>query len=399
MRLAQELIDEARTATGLNDFGGDSFREGLERITQALEAEAWLNTTGQAALHGLMLRALTTRLQIEQWYKDHPETDEAPIIGPLIALGLPRTGSTALAGLLAEDPDIRYLRRWEATEIVPPPATVTESPDPRLLRQIEMQARRGELDKALVPSFPDGPQECHELMLLDFKVHYFECFAHVPSYAEWLLGADLTETFQYMRRALKYLQWGQPAKPWRLKNPNHLAHLVDIDKAFPDARFVMTHRDPTQVLVSVCDVYANVALRFNDTVDRTYIGALNTEVLTTGMDRTLAFRDDGNEHRFYDIDFRAMQSDPIGEIRGLYAWLGEPVTDVYEENMRRWWKENSEDRTRVKHSDPADYGLDLDAIRPRFAEYIARSARWTSRAGSAPIHPTDAAAHAAGSES
>ncbi|ADP83526.1 sulfotransferase family protein [Pseudofrankia inefficax] len=391
MRLPQDLIDEARAATGLDDFGGDSFREGLERATRALETEAHLNAAGQAALRHLMVGALKTRLHIEQWYSDHPETDDAPVLGPLIALGLPRTGSTALAGLLAEDPAIRYLRRWEAAEPVPPPAAVTESPDPRLLRQIEIQGRRTELDKALVPSFPDGPQECHELMMLDFKVHYFECFAHVPSYAQWLLDADLTETFQYMRRALKYLQWGQPAKPWRLKNPNHLAHLVDIDKAFPDARFVMTHRDPTQVLVSVCDVYANVASRFNDTVDKQYIGAVNTEVLTTGMDRTLAFRASGNDHRFYDIDFRAMQSDPIGEIRGLYDWLGEPVTPTFEDNMRGWWKQNSEERVRVKHSDPADYGLDLDAIRPRFAEYIARSARWTTRAA-APNHPTAAPA-------
>jgi hypothetical protein len=213
-----------------------------------------------------------------------------------------------------------------------------------------------------------------------------------PLYAEWLLEADLTETFQYLRRALKYLQWGQPAKPWRLKNPNHLAHLVDIDRAFPDARFVMAHRDPTQVLVSVCDVYANVALRFNDTVDKHYIGAVNTEVLTTGMDRTLAFREDGNSHRFYDIDFRAMQSDPIGEIRGLYDWLGEPVTPTFEDNMRGWWKQSSEERVRVKHSDPADFGLDLDAIRPRFAEYIDRSARWTTRAGATTIDPIDAPA-------
>ncbi|MBL7494959.1 sulfotransferase [Frankia sp. CNm7] len=401
MGLVDDLIDEACSATGLGDFGGDSFREGLERVTRALQAEAALNAIGQAALRGLMVGSLKARLHIEQWYKDHPETDDAPIVGPLIALGLPRTGSTALAGLLAEDPDIRYLRRWEAAELVPPPASVKESPDPRLLRQIEIQSRRSELDKALVPSFPNGPQECHELMLLDFKAHYFECFAHVPSYAQWLLEADLTETFQYMRRALKYLQWGQPAKPWRLKNPNHLGHLVDLDKAFPDARFVMTHRDPTEVLASVCDVFANVASRFNDTVDRRYIGAVNATVLTTGMTRALAFRDDGNDHRFHDIDFRAMQRDPISEVRGLYDWLGEPVTPAFEENMRRWWQENSADRVRVKHSDPADYGLDLDAIRPRFAEYLARSARWTSHADSAladaaRAHPTDPSASVAG---
>jgi hypothetical protein len=393
MALPQDLIDEATSATGLDDFGGDSFREGLERAVKALDSEAHLNTAGQAALRYMIVGYLKTRLQIEDWYKKHPETDDAPVVGPVIALGLPRTGSTALSALLAEDPEIRYLRRWEAVEPVPPPASVTESPDPRLLRQIEAQSRRSDLDKALVPSFPDGPQECHDLMALDFKTHYFECFARVPSYADWLIDADLSETFLYMRRALKYLQWGQPARPWRLKNPNHLAHLVDIDKAFPDARFVMTHRDPTAVMASICDVFANVASRFSDVLDKPYMGRHNLKILKIGIDRTMAFRDNGNEHRFYDIDFRAMQQDPIGEIQGLYTWLGEPVTDVYEANMRRWWKENSEDRVHVKHSDPVDFGLDLAEVRPLFAEYIARVPGWTSRE-SVTAHPTDAPAGA-----
>ena len=39
------------------------------------------------------------------------------------------------------------------------------------------------------------------------------------------------------------------------------------------------------------------------------------------MERAVKFRDGGAEHRFFDIDFRAMQADPIGEVRRLYRWL------------------------------------------------------------------------------
>ena len=109
-----------------------------------------------------------------------------------------------------------------------------------------------------------------------------------------------------------------PTQPWRLKCPTHLLFLPALDQSFPDARFVMTHRDPTEVMLSVADVYAEVATMFSDDIDLEYLGALNVEHWSVGMERALAFRDAGADARFYDIDFRAMQAIPIGEVRGLY---------------------------------------------------------------------------------
>jgi hypothetical protein len=100
MRPHDELLAEARAETGLDDFGEDSFREGLERLVHALRAEADLNAAGQAALHKLIVGLLAQRLQIEDWYRRHPEIDDEVIERPLIGLGLPRTGSTALSFLL-----------------------------------------------------------------------------------------------------------------------------------------------------------------------------------------------------------------------------------------------------------------------------------------------------------
>ena len=56
---------------------------------------------------------------------------------------------------------------------------------------------------ALVPAGATGPEECQELMALDFKSHYFQAFAHIPSYSRWLLEADLTSTYEYEKRTLK----------------------------------------------------------------------------------------------------------------------------------------------------------------------------------------------------
>ncbi|HSA50359.1 MAG TPA: sulfotransferase [Yinghuangia sp.] len=379
-----ELLDAARAETGLDDFGDDAFREGLELLVRDLREHGRLNAVGQAALRKVVVDLLAQRLQVEDWYRRHPEIGDEPIDRPLFGIGLPRTGSTALSFLLAEDPNARSLLRWEASQPCPPPSTVQGS-DPRVeLAEAEIAqiAKLSPRTLAMLPGSPTGPMECLSLLGLDFKSHFFQAFAYVPRYSKWLLDTDCTSAYTYERRVLKLLQWGFPAKPWRLKTPAHLLFLDALDRAFPDARFVWTHRDPTAVILSVADLYAEVAGRFSDDVDKHYIGELNVEHWTVGVTRALAFREQSDkrgENRFHDIDFRAMQTDPITRIRNLYAWLGEPVTEEFETGMQDWWQEFAANREPNVHPDAATFGVDLDAVRPQFAAYTARIPEWTSR--------------------
>ena len=384
MESVEELLAAAESATGLDDFGDDSFREGLERLVRALNEEATLSAMGQQGARDMIVDLLAQRLQIEDWYRRHPEIDDEPIEAPLFGLGLPRTGSTALSFLLAQDPHARYLRQWEGTRPCPPPSTV-RGPDPRIAQAeaaAELQAKLTPRMSQLLPSSPTGPYECQHLMGLDFKSHFFQAYAHIPSYSRWLLyDADLTTTYLYERRALKLLQWGEPTRrPWRLKNPCHVLFLKELRFAFPEARFVMTHRDPSDVMVSVADTYLEVSKMFSENVDLHYLGALNVEHWSVAMQRALEFRDAGGDSLFYDMHFRAVQRDPIGEVRKLYEWLGEPVTPEFEAGMERWWREHAQSRAPNVHPDPADFGLDLQSIRPLFADYVARMEKWTAAA-------------------
>jgi hypothetical protein len=381
MESADELMATACSDTGLDDFGADSFRDGLSRLVTALQGEARLNEIGELALRHHVLGLLHQRLQVEDWYRRFPEIADEPIVAPLFGLGLPRTGSTALSNLLHEDPAARSLLWWEAARPCPPPGTV-EGPDPRVddaRAELAMQDQFATRLSLLVPVSPTGPAECLELMALDFKSHVFQALARVPSYAEWLLhDADLAATYDYERRTLKLLQFRQRAKPWRLKCPAHIIFIEHLDQAFPDARFVMTHRDVGDVLVSVADLYREAMGLFSDNVDAAYLGAFNVEQWSIGMQRLLAFRDRGNQHRFHDIDFRAMQRDPLSSVRGLYAWLGEPVTDDFEVGMRTWWERNAEGRPLPDRATAAEFGIDLDDVRQRFAGYTER---FVQRAG------------------
>lgn len=372
MASPDELMAKAVERTGLDDFGDDSFREGLEILVRALNDEARLNARGEGFVYGRIGTHLGQRLQIEDWYRRHPEIDDVPIERPLFGLGLPRTGSTALSFLLAQDPHVRYLRSWESGQPCPPPSTV-QGDDPRIPPELRVVAG----SRHHVPTDVHGPMECLDLMALDFKSQMFQAFAQIPSYSEWFADkADFTSTYAYERRVLKLLQWGEPVRPWRLKSPAHVMSLDYLDRVFPDARFVMTHRDPTDVMLSVADVYADIVGGFTDHLDRRYLGELNVSHWSVGMDRAVKFRDGGAHQRFFDIDFRAIQSDSIGEVRRLYTWLGEAVTDDFEARMRTWSAQNAEKREPHTQADPAAFGLDLEAIRPLFASYVDHSQRW-----------------------
>ena len=369
-----ELIDAAVAQAGLDDFGGDSWREGLHQLTTSLREEGRLNAAGEGFIYPRLVSHLVTRLQIEDWYAQHPETDDAPVLDPLIGLSLPRTGSTVLSFLLAQDPDVRYLHTSESAQPCPPPSTVSEQ-DPRNAPLYSQKIGT----KDHVPTDVEGPMECLDLMALDFKTMIYEAFARIPSYASWLNDEDLTSTYAYERRVLKLLQFGEAPRPWRLKTPAHMLWVGDLLAVFPDARFVMTHRDPTDVLASVCDVYADIGGTFSDEVDRDYVGRVNLEQWSLGINRVLSLRDGPADERFYDIDFRAMQADPIGEVRGLYDWLGQPVNEEFERRMRSWWEANAENREPSSHSALSDYGLDPAEVRAVFADYVVRAREWTAR--------------------
>ncbi len=376
MNRVEQLLQRARETTSLEDFGEDSFMEGLERLVNAADNEARFTDMGAMAFDMQIVGLLANRLQVEDWYARHPEIDEQEIVAPLIGLGLPRTGSTALSCLLAEDPNVRFIRNWESNQPCPPPETATQFTDPRIAAAEEMLRRRDETFprmKAMVPSTATGPMECQQYMGYDFKSQLFQAFAQIPSYTHWLNHeADLVPTYRYVKRVLKLLQWRCPPTRWRLKNPSHSLFIDALDEVFPDAKFWMTHRAVTSVIPSVADLYFELTRASSEHVDKPGLGELTADFCEIGMRRMIAFRDAGNEDRFFDIHFAPFQADPYPALQELYDFLGEEFTDETRERMAKWRAENSRDKHGGHKYDPAEFGLDLDELGRRFAFYHER---------------------------
>jgi hypothetical protein len=370
-----QLIDAACERAGSDDFGADSWREGLDVLVRSLNTEAALNEMGVGAMTDQIVNYLVNRLQVEQWYAHHPEIEKQQIVAPLFGLGLPRTGSTALSFLLAQDPARRSLRVWEASQPCPPPETATEHTDQRIAvaqAGIDFTNEMFTGFAGMLPTAADGPQECLLLMALDFRSLIFEGMSVIPTYSSWLLQCDMEPAYRYHQRVLKLLQWRCPPERWWLKTPAHMLSIDALNAVYPDARFVMTHRDVGKVLPSVCALYSTLTELLTEHPNPVAIGAHNTDVWRTALERLIDFRDRGNEDRFFDLSFDAVQRDPMAEVTTLYAELGDELTSDARRRMGDWWAESSKQRSGPGSYSPEAFGLDPAVIAERFAFYYDR---------------------------
>jgi Sulfotransferase family len=240
------LLRAATRVTALSDLGDEHFREPFRHLLASFEQEARLTTLGRIIARRDLIRLLVNRLRVQAVWSTHPELAAGTITGPLFVLGLPRTGTSILHELLAQDPAHRVPMSWEVMHPYPPPEAATFSTDARI---DQVDRHLAGIDR-LIPDFkavhPMGarlPQECVAITAHDFASMQFHTTNRLPSYQAWLDEADLTWVYQNHRRWLQYLQWKAPANRWVLKSPGHLWALDALLTVYPDAQFPEFMRD------------------------------------------------------------------------------------------------------------------------------------------------------------
>ncbi len=377
VRLDEQLLDRAAKNTGLSDFGDEAFREPLRILLSSFENEAALTLLGRLIARTDTLRTLENRLRHVDTLKRHPEIAAAPIRQPLFILGLPRTGTTILHELLAQDPANRVPMTWEVMHPWPPPERATYENDPRIAR---VEHHFGGVDK-LIPGFksmhPMGaqlPQECVAITQHEFATLLYATTHNVPSYQRWLDGADLRPVYAAHRRWLQYLQWRCPAEHWVLKSPGHLWALDALLAVYPDARIVQTHRDPLKVIASLASLVTLLRSMASDRIDPYAIGTEWTVRLAQGLERTMHVRAGGalRDEQVFDMQFAEFIADEIAMVRRIYAHFDMELSAEAEGRMRRFLAANPKDKHGAHRYRLAQSGLDPDVERRRYAAYQQR---------------------------
>jgi hypothetical protein len=373
---AEGLMARARKATGLDDFGDPGFREGLDRIVASLEREAHLTALGRTVARSDLGRLLENRLRVADVWKRHPEIASEKVDAPVFIVGAPRTGTSILHELLAQDPALRVPATWEVMYPWPPPETATHESDPRIA---EVEKHFSGVDR-LLPDFkkmhPMGarlPQECAVLTAHDFATMVWHTQFDVPSYQAWVETMDHRSLYEGHRRQLQYLQWRCPGSPWALKSPQHLWMLEALLEVYPDARIVQTHRDPLKIVASLTSLVCTLRSMTSDRIDPGAVGADWSRRLAAGLEHTMRVRERGvPAGQVYDLRFQDFMRDEITAVRGIYAHFGMTLSPEAESRMRAFLAQNTQDRHGRHRYRLSDAGLDEASERPRFAAYQER---------------------------
>jgi len=381
------LIDEAlarqgRAGEGIDAFcapgpgTGEDFIEPLDVALASLETEANLNLLGRWITRRFLLRLLEVRLQICDWVRADPGVRDEEISEPIFVVGAPRTGTTILHALLSADHRHRVPLGWELLRPVPPPLAVTHDVDARIsladdeLRMPQLvthgldaiHAYGGRMNK-----------ECLSAMSFAFRSEEFISRYDTPSYIAWLQSCDMTPAYEMHRLVLQILQRRMPTDRWVLKSPVHLHNLPVLLDVYPDAKLIVTHRDPLAILGSVTSLIATLRWAHSDVVDIRSIGRYHADLYWGDLDGLVELRDSEvlAPGRAAHGSFAEFNVDGVAVVDRLYRELGIELPD----DVRAAMVGALAASPREKHGDHTwsfDWlGLDEADQRQRFARYSA----------------------------
>ncbi|MGH8964467.1 MAG: sulfotransferase family protein [Actinomycetes bacterium] len=370
---SEALLTAATERTGLDDFGDPAFRERLDVLCPALRDEACLSDTGLGIVFEQLVGNLVNRLRLEALIADHPEIEDIEIERPIIICGLPRTGTTHLHNLLAADPALRHLPYWESLE--PLPGLGEDTPQPR-------RDRCGaglELMNTSLPEFRrmhdmtvEHAHEEIQLLANDISGMLFETAYYVPSFSAHYKTHDQAASYAYLKRSLQAMQWLRGGTRWVLKSPQHLEQFPNLAATFPDATFIVTHRDPVEVTLSMMTMicYATrMAVTRPDVAKLTGHWLNRVDDLLAGCIRD---RDALPAGQSIDVRFDDFMADEQATLADIYRLADQPFGDDVRAAMSDFLTEHPRGRFGGVIYDAADLHLDPAALAERFRAYRER---------------------------
>ncbi|WP_345424080.1 sulfotransferase [Halioxenophilus aromaticivorans] len=370
----KDIIIEAEAITGLKANLPDDAINGLTQLVKSIVDEAPLSEQGLQSSKKMILNNLANRIRVDHYLEQHPELLQQAIETPTFVFGLPRTGTTLLINLLAEDPARRAFIRWESLNSVPPPKASEVRTDPRYFEAqalIEQSLKYVPHISAIHHENADSPTECQFSMSQTFCSQLFESMIDIPSYRKWFLSTDYLPAFKYHKRLLQLLQTHAPGQ-WTLKNPWHPLYLTALKEVFPDAQLIMTHRDPVEVVGSACSLIKHVRLLTHEHVDLEKIGSTTIDIFQRMIDNIINYKVKYGENSIYDIQYQDIIKNPTESIHNIYRHFNQPLTNEAKNAMKKYLTDNPKGKHGKHEYILEEFGLNEAYIRSIFSDYYDR---------------------------
>lgn len=349
-------------------------RPGLVELLASTEEATDLNENGRARALFNMRDDLARLKAILDDRARFPEIADVEIRQPLFILGLPRCGTSVLHALIGSDPQIRTPLMWEVANPSPPPEAATFDTDPRIARFDEhLRAILGGDYDQLIKGHPIGaliPQECGSFMTTSFESSNPVMFTRLPRFYEWFKGIDATFRYEVHKMWLQHLSWHNPRKHWVLKIQEHMYKLPALRAVYPDAIFIQPHRDPTTVIASISQLIRVIRDPAYDHQDPAALGHELLHLWWDGLKCMMDYRKAHPDLPVHDMRYTDLMADPVATIRAAYERFGWDFTAESAAGIRRWLAENPVGKHGKRSYSLAEFGLDEQAVRDVYAEYI-----------------------------
>jgi hypothetical protein len=376
---SDSLIDRAIEETKLDDFGESGWREGLEVVLTGLRSDFELSPVGVLSAFGGVLQFLKNRLLLEDLLKRHPEILQVEMQPPIVIAGLPRSGTTHLLNLVSADPQIRSLPWWEALEpvLAESERSVEGEPDPRIARAAEGIAMRN----AVLPHFDamhemtvDHTHEEIHLLGLNFGTMFFENMGigALPTYRDYYLSEDQTPHYRYLKKVLQALQWLRGGTRWVLKSPQHMEQFGPLMRVFPEATFVIPHRDPVSIVASFATMISYSTRLSAARPDPVLLGHYWADRLATMLGRCARDRHLLPADQSIDVLFHEYMGNELETVERIYTMAGLDFGRRSREAMDDYQRSHPRGRFGRVLYELADFDLDAAELRQRFRSYTDR---------------------------
>jgi LPS sulfotransferase NodH len=375
---SDSLCTEARRRTRLENFGDPPIEPALTVLVKSLETEADFHPLGRFFMRVHLRELLETRLRLTQTWSGPADLPETSVIEqPIFITGIPRSGSTFLHELLAEDPENRAPRVWEVMFPVPPKSERRREVDPRIRKtnaSLWWFRRLAPGADSVYPIRASTPHECVAIHSYTFLSEEFVSTCHIPTYEAFLHSADLAPIYRWQKRFLQHLQLSCPNRRWVLKSPDHVYGLDKLLKVFPDATIIQIHRNPVDVLRSQIQLTKVLGGLFARPEEPKQLGKREARKIEEMVDQITRFRDTHPQlaERFIDVNYRELVSDPLAVVRRIYQQLDIQLTKLVTERIQCMALNRSRYRRRDDSSSLADLELDGAADTHRFEGYCSR---------------------------
>lgn len=370
-----ELLEQARSATGLTEFGDMEFVDALDRYLDGLRTEARLSENGVIAVQMGVTRLLGNRLRIHDALTSSPAAADEVVTDPVIIIGMPRSGTTKLHRMMARDSRFQTLPLWKILNPVP----LGVDPDPRIEIAEGFVGMLRQTSTDFAAAHPMAALEVDEeefLMEHTFLTYAAFYQAHIPTYQTWVLAQNFDRWYREFHELLQFLQYDDAAagRRWLLKAPSHTAHLDKLFEYFPDATVVHCHRDPQAVVPSLCGLIRAVRSLYSDHVDLPEIGTWALEHWPPLLDVHMEQRDRWLSHgkTIIDVAYGRLVDDGLPVIEEIYRQAGIDLVDDARQPMAAWQADNPQHKHGRHRYDLADNGLTVEAIDHGFASYTKR---------------------------